>query len=97
MHCSIHFTPKYGNPYDLLKDFNGYNWILLSDEYIREISSVNDRKKLHEFFSQLGVSNFIFPITHWSYEKFNSLINIHSITINKKLFLSITRNLANSE
>ncbi len=68
-----------------MKDFNGYNWILLSDEYIRE----NDCKRLHEFFSQLGVSDFLFPINNWSYEQFNSLINIQSITMNRKLFFAL--------
>ncbi|CAF4649267.1 unnamed protein product, partial [Rotaria sp. Silwood2] len=45
IHNSIYFTPKYNNPYDLLKDFNGYKWILISDKYIPENSSLNYRKK----------------------------------------------------
>jgi hypothetical protein len=92
IHHSLHFTSKYGNPYDLFKDFNTYNWILLSDEYLRDISSSNDRKKLHQFFSELGVSDFLFPINNWTCEQFNSLINIQSISMNKKLFLAIQEN-----
>ncbi|CAF1202196.1 unnamed protein product [Adineta steineri] len=89
---SIHFTPKYGNPYDLSKDFSTYNWILLSDEYIMNISSSSERKKLHQFFSELGVSDFIFPINNWTYEQFDSLINIQSISINKRLFTILQEN-----
>ncbi|CAF4273238.1 unnamed protein product, partial [Adineta steineri] len=89
---SIHFTPKYGNPYDLLKDFSTYNWILLSDEYIMNISSSNERKKLHQFFSELGVSDFLFPIDNWTYEQFDSLINIQSMSINKRLFTILQEN-----
>ncbi|CAF1197482.1 unnamed protein product [Adineta steineri] len=89
---SIHFTPKYGNPYDLSKDFSTYNWILLSDEYIMNISSSSERKKLHQFFSELGVSDFLFPINNWTYEQFDSLINIQSISINKRLFTILQEN-----
>ncbi|CAF0749457.1 unnamed protein product [Rotaria sordida] len=89
IHDSIYFTPKYGNPYDLSKDFNTYNWILISDEYIPENSSLNYRKKLHEFFSELGISNFLFPIQDSTYKQFNSLIQIQSISMNKKLFLAL--------
>ncbi|CAF5046855.1 unnamed protein product, partial [Rotaria sp. Silwood1] len=89
IHHSIYFTPKYGNPYNLLKDFNAYNWILISDEYIHENSSLNYRKKLYEFFSELDISNFLFPINNFTYEQFNSLIKIQSISMNKKLFLAL--------
>jgi hypothetical protein len=44
---------------------------------------------LHEFFSELGVTDFLFPINNWTYEQFNSLINIQSISMNKKLFLAL--------
>ncbi|CAF4311132.1 unnamed protein product, partial [Rotaria sp. Silwood2] len=89
IHNSIYFTPKYNNPYDLLKDFNGYKWILISDKYIPENSSLNYRKKLHEFFSELSISNFLFPINNSTYEQFNSLIKLQSISMNKKLFLAL--------
>lgn len=91
-HHTIYFTPNYGNPYDLLKDFSAYNWILISDEYIHKISSVNQRKKLHEFFSELGVSDFLFPINNLTYEQFDSLIRIQSISMNKKLFFALQQN-----
>ncbi|UJR23006.1 hypothetical protein I4U23_026032 [Adineta vaga] len=86
---SIHFTPKYGNLYDLSKDFHTYNWTLLSDDYIQHISSSIDRKKLHKFFSELGVSDFLLPINSWTYEQFNSLINVQSISMNKRIFLAL--------
>jgi len=44
---------------------------------------------LHEFFSELGVTDFLFPINNWTYEQFNSLINIQSMSMNKKLFLAL--------
>jgi hypothetical protein len=83
---SIHFTPTYGNPYDLSRDFHGYNWILLSDEYSQDIK---DRKKLHQFFSELGVSNFLLPVTNSTYEQFNALIHMQSRSTNRKLFLAL--------
>ncbi len=92
IHHSIHFTPNYGNPYDLSRDFYGYNWILLSDEYSRNIK---DRKKLHQFFSELGVSNFLLPITKSTYEQFNSLIRIQSKSMNRKLFQALEETWSN--
>lgn len=83
---------KYGNPYDLSEDFNAYKWILLSDEYI---NGINDRKKLHEFFCELGVSDFLFPITNFSFEQLKCLIDFQSITMNKKLFLALEQTWSN--
>ncbi|CAM4781327.1 unnamed protein product [Rotaria magnacalcarata] len=92
IHHSIYFTQKYGNPYDLAKDFHAYNWLLMSDEYIPENLSVNRRKKLHQFLSELGISDFLFPINNSTYEQFNSLIKIESISMNKRLFLALQEN-----
>lgn len=89
IHHSIYFTPKYGNPYDLLNDFNGYNWLLISDKYIPENLSSNKRKKLHQFFTELGVSDFLFPINNSTYEQLNALIQLQSIPMNQKLFLAL--------
>ena len=87
IHHSIYFTRNFGNSYDLSKDFNAYDWILLSDVYIYESSLLNHRTKLREFFCELGISDFLFPITDSTYEQFNSLIQIQSVSMNRKLFL----------
>ena len=44
---------------------------------------------MHQFFSELGVTDFLFPIDKWTYEQFNSLIYSQSISMNKKLFLAL--------
>ena len=89
IHHSIHFIPTYGNPYDLPNDFPGYPWILLSDDYI---SKTKDRKKLHQFFSELGVVDFLFPMSNFTSEQLHALIQMQSITINRKLFSALQEN-----
>ena len=88
-HNSIHFSTHYGNPYNLLEDFPTYPWLLLSDGYLRHASSSVDRRKLHQFFSELGARDFLFPINRWTCEQFDALVERRSIPMNRKLFLII--------
>ena len=89
IHHSIHFTSNHGNPYDLSNEFPGYPWILLSDAYI---GAIKDRKRLHQFFSELGVLDFLFPMTNSTSEQLHALIDMQSITMNRKLFLALQEN-----
>jgi len=84
----IHFSTAYGNPYDLTKDFPGIDWTFLDDEYVRKI---HDRKRLHEFFSQLNVRDFLFPLNDQTNQILTLLINKQSRKINRKLFLALQK------
>ena len=85
----IQFGVSYGNRYDLVNEFPGYSWAVLSDEYLREVSSSSDRKKLRQFFSELGVTDFLLPVNPWTCEQFDSLVATRSTATNKKLFLAL--------
>ena len=85
----IYFSWNYNHCYDLTKDFPLYPWIILSDNYLQEISSEHKRRKLHQFFIELGVKDFLLPIHQWTMEQFNALIDYRSISINQRLFLLI--------
>ncbi|KAL3859494.1 hypothetical protein ACJMK2_009713 [Sinanodonta woodiana] len=56
---SIHFTPKYGNKVNLSVTFKGYDWILLDGCYLMNSSNQVDSQRWHDFFIQLGVTDFL--------------------------------------
>ena len=73
----------------MLEDFPTYPWLLLSDGYLRHASSSVDRRKLRQFFAELGVRDFLFPIDRWTCEQFDALVERRSFSMNRKLFLII--------
>ncbi|VDI46757.1 Hypothetical predicted protein [Mytilus galloprovincialis] len=56
---NVHFTPVYGNKYNLIQTFPGYDWILLDSVYIQNMANQVEKQKWHKFFSRLGVTDFI--------------------------------------
>ncbi|CAC5410109.1 unnamed protein product [Mytilus coruscus] len=56
---NVHFTPVYGNKYNLMQIFPGYDWCLLDSVYIRDQSSNTEKQKWHKFFCRLGITDFI--------------------------------------
>lgn len=97
LHASIHFTPQSGNPYDLLGEFNAYDWTLLSDDYLQQLAPSVDLAKLHRFFSLLGVRDFLLPVSDWTYEQFDCLIKRQSISMNKRVFLALQQTWRSTE
>ncbi|XP_076112450.1 uncharacterized protein LOC143080482 isoform X2 [Mytilus galloprovincialis] len=56
---NVHFTPIYGNKYNLMQIFPGYDWCLLDSVYIRDQSSSTEKQKWHKFFCRLGITDLI--------------------------------------
>jgi hypothetical protein len=58
----ICFTKNYGNEFDILNDFPGYNWCLISEVYIKESKNIENQlniiDSLNKFFRVIGVTDF---------------------------------------
>ena len=58
----ICFTRNYGNEFDILNDFPGYDWCLLSEVYLKESKKIENQQKINEnlnkFFREIGVTDF---------------------------------------
>ncbi|XP_046338389.2 protein NO VEIN-like isoform X3 [Haliotis rufescens] len=56
---AVHFTPAYGNKIDLQRQLPGYDWVLLDAVYLNQAVSPLDVHRWHDFFLQLGVTDFL--------------------------------------
>ncbi|XP_067652769.1 uncharacterized protein [Haliotis asinina] len=56
---AVHFTPPYGNKIDLQQQLPGYDWVLLDAVYLNQAVSPHDVRQWHDFFLQLGVTDFL--------------------------------------
>ena len=57
----ICFTKSYGNEFDVVNDFPGFNWCLISNTYLDEckkLENTNLIKSMYKFFRIIGVVDF---------------------------------------
>ncbi|XP_041376442.1 protein NO VEIN-like isoform X2 [Gigantopelta aegis] len=55
---AVHFTTVFGNDIDLPRFLPGYNWVLLDSVYLAGCNPLGV-KQWHDFFVQLGVTDFL--------------------------------------